>query len=311
MFVIMNRMDYSAERPLIVGFVSDLFFQVKIENAVESEYRLRWIGDADEIAPPELDQDLPERQFGEHLVGRGAVLLEDLTRWQPVLIIFDLNDDKIPWRDWISMITSVAATRRIPVICFGSHKDVAAMQAAKTAGAKAVLARSKFVSDLPNLIDKYAFIVDVAAIAASCENPLPPKAITGLEEFNRGEYFEAHEHLEEAWNEDESAGRDLFKAVLQVAVAYHHITNRNYRGAAKMFLRMRQWLDPLPEFCRGIDIAQLREDARAAHKILLELGPERIGEFDLNLLQPVRYTTSYLRRNGKNRMENGKDEGNV
>jgi predicted metal-dependent hydrolase len=293
-------MDPNNESPLIVGFVSDLFFQVKIENAAEHmNYRMKWIEDADQVASPELDIDLPERQFGEHLVGRGAVLLDDLTQWKPALIIFDLNDDRIPWRDWISMITSVSATRRIPVICFGSHRDVEAMQAAKTAGAKAVLARSKFVRDLPGLIEKYAFVIDIEAIAASCENPLPLKAILGLEEFNRGEYFEAHEHLEEAWNEDDSPGRDLFRAVLQVAVAYLHITNRNYRGAAKMFLRMRQWLDPLPEVCRGIDIARLRDDAQVVHDRLIELGSERIDEFDLDLLQPVHYSTSYVHRNGK------------
>jgi hypothetical protein len=56
-----------------------------------------------------------------------------------------------------------------------------------------------------------------------------------------------------------------------------------------MFLRMRQWIDPLPENCRGIDIARLRSEAQAAHQALVALGPERISSFDRSLLRPVSY----------------------
>jgi hypothetical protein len=48
---------------------------------------------------------------------------------------------------------------------------------------------------------------------------------------------------------------EVYRAVLQVAVAYFQIERGNYNGAAKMFLRLRQWIDPLPDYCRGIDIA--------------------------------------------------------
>jgi hypothetical protein len=56
-----------------------------------------------------------------------------------------------------------------------------------------------------------------------------------------------------------------------------------------MLLRVRQWLDPLPDICRGINIAQLRRDAQAVHDTLLQLGPERINEFDLTSFKDVEY----------------------
>jgi hypothetical protein len=72
-----------------------------------------------------------------------------------------------------------------------------------------------------------------------------------------------------------------------VAVAYLQIERGNYNGALKMFLRMRQWLDPLPAVCRGVDVAQLRRDARTARQALEALGPGRIHEFERGLFKPV------------------------
>jgi hypothetical protein len=77
-----------------------------------------------------------------------------------------------------------------------------------------------------------------------------------------------------------TASRELYRAVLQVAVAYLQIERGNYAGAVKMFLRVRQWLAPLPDVCRSLDVAGLRADVERAYARLLELGPKRLDEFD-------------------------------
>jgi len=277
------------ERPaLIVAFVADLMFASKIESAAgRLNYRLRWIESAGQVAP--FDLELPLQQSAEHLRGPGAVLLDELTLDRPALIIFDLGNSAIPWRRWIPLLKSVPSTRRIPVLCFGSHVDVETMQAAKSAGADAVLARSRFANDLPSLLEKYAVVPDYQALEISCQEPLSELAVKGLQEFNHGHYFEAHEFLEEAWNADPSPGRELYRAILQIAVAYLQIERHNYNGTLKMFLRVRQWIDPLPGHCRGVNIEQLRQDAEEARQAVMSLGPERIGEFDPSLFRPVQY----------------------
>ncbi|RPI30669.1 MAG: DUF309 domain-containing protein, partial [Chloroflexota bacterium] len=172
-----------------------------------------------------------------------------------------------------------------------SHVDTTAIKTAREGGATAVLARSRFVSALPELILKYSRKLDPDGLHQACQEALVSLAVEGLELFNRHDYFEAHEILEEAWKADHTPGRELYRGVLQVAVAYMQIERGNYNGAAKMFLRMRQWLDPLPDICRGINVARLRADAYAAHEALLALGPKRVGEFDRGLLKPVYWTT--------------------
>ena len=63
----------------------------------------------------------------------------------------------------------------------------------------------------------------------------------------------------------------------------------NYNGAAKMFLRVRKWIDPLPDNCRGINIEKLRNEVNEINQELVELGPERMDEIDLALMKPVEY----------------------
>ena len=95
--------------------------------------------------------------------------------------------------------------------------------------------------------------------------------------------------LEEAWNQDSSAGRELYRAILQVAVAYLQIERKNYRGAMKMLLRVRQWIEPLPDRCRGVDVAALRADVERVHAELLKTGMQSIQDFDRRLMKPVNF----------------------
>ena len=122
-----------------------------------------------------------------------------------------------------------------------------------------------------------------------CEGPLPPKAIEGLELFNRGRYWEAHEALEAAWRAETGPVRELYRGVLQAGVVYLHITRQNYAGAMKVYRRSQKWLTIWPDICRGIAIGQLQKDLQRAILEVQALGPDRMAEFDLSLLKPVVY----------------------
>jgi predicted metal-dependent hydrolase len=124
---------------------------------------------------------------------------------------------------------------------------------------------------------------------ADCLDPLHPQAIRGLELFNQGRYFEAHEALEAAWLAETGPVRDLYRGILQVGVVYLHITQYNYPGAIKVYQRCRKWLLPWPETCRGVEVGRLRQDLENAVAALQRLGPRHILEFDASLLKPVHY----------------------
>jgi predicted metal-dependent hydrolase len=213
-----------------------------------------------------------------------------LVEWQPALILVELASRQLPWSNWVAAAKAAAATRRIPVVGFGPHVDAGLRERALDVGCDAAVSNGQLSRSLPDLITRYARLApDAQQLAAACEAPLSAQALDGLELFNAGEYFEAHEALEHAWNAEAGPARELYRGILQVAVAYLQITRQNYRGALKMFLRLRQWLDPLPDECQGVDVAQLRADARAARAHLEALGEGQVGLFDRRLLRPVVY----------------------
>ena len=134
--------------------------------------------------------------------------------------------------------------------------------------------------------------LDMTNLQNDCSAPLHPQAEAGLRLFNAGEYFEAHEALETAWNEERGPVRDLYRGILQIAVVYLHITRGNYNGAVKVYGRSRKWMKDWPAVCRGIQVEELRRHAAVAIQEVMRLGEKRMGEFDFALLKPVRWEQS-------------------
>lgn len=125
---------------------------------------------------------------------------------------------------------------------------------------------------------------------ADCTGSIHPAAIKGMKLFNVGEYWLAHEELEEAWKEESGAIRELYRAILQTGVVYLHVTRNNYNGAVKVYGRVQKWIQHWPEVCRGIQIGQLRRELDVVIQEVRRLGPDRLAEFDHSLLKPVRWT---------------------
>lgn len=77
-------------------------------------------------------------------------------------------------------------------------------------------------------------------------------------EFNRRAFFECHDTLEEVWQGLRGPGRDLLQGLIQVAVAFYHLTNGNAEGARSLFGRAQKRLSRYPDSCYGLDLAALR-----------------------------------------------------
>lgn len=56
--------------------------------------------------------------------------------------------------DVLTLIRRLKGEARAPVVAFGPHIDVAGRKAARSAGADRVLAKSKFVTELPRLMNE-------------------------------------------------------------------------------------------------------------------------------------------------------------
>ncbi|MBI5930279.1 MAG: DUF309 domain-containing protein [Chloroflexi bacterium] len=260
----------------ILAFVHDATLRQMIEDAaVELEAEVIWA----------LEKD--------HIVKQVAEM-----RPLAILVHLSLMEEVKPI---IQGLKASPATRRVPVIAFDYHSDEEIIRKAAVTiyqdwyfNARDMLTldiRPTLAGMIRNSLEETE--ADSQELLDHCAQPMTPLVKKGLEEFNAGEYYECHETLEAAWMAETTPVRDMYRGILQVAVAYYQIQRGNYNGAMKLFLRSIQWLEPLPERCQGIEIARFRAGALQARLAMEALGPERIGEFDQKLMKPIIYEEQF------------------
>ena len=131
-----------------------------------------------------------------------------------------------------------------------------------------------------------------------CDESPPSRLLEGITQFNRGEYFEQHETLELLWRAERREVRHLYQGILQIGVAFHHLRRRNYHGTVYMLTRGTRYLAPFSPRCQGVDVEKLLADATAVQKTVERLGPDRLGDFNWQLVPIVRLVSSEPRRSG-------------
>jgi uncharacterized protein len=106
------------------------------------------------------------------------------------------------------------------------------------------------------------------------------KLLTGLDLIRRGEFFAAHEELEDAWRAAERAERDFFQGLVHVAVAWYQAGRGNRVGCERQLEKAARRLGPYAPAHRGVDIGsvltQVDEAARLVAGGSLELPPPRL-----------------------------------
>jgi predicted metal-dependent hydrolase len=85
----------------------------------------------------------------------------------------------------------------------------------------------------------------------------------GLELIRAGEYFAAHEELEDAWRAAPAEERDFFQGLVHVAVAWYQAGRGRRIGTERQLAKAIRRLTPFAPQHRGVELspllAQLRE----------------------------------------------------
>jgi uncharacterized protein len=102
----------------------------------------------------------------------------------------------------------------------------------------------------------------------------------GLSLIRTGEFFAAHEELEDAWRAAEPAERDFLQGLVHVAVAWYQAGRGNRVGCERQLEKARRRLAPYGPEHRGVEIASLLTQLEAAAAVVaagsLELPPPRL-----------------------------------
>ena len=100
------------------------------------------------------------------------------------------------------------------------------------------------------------------------EITLPEKFYRGVEQFNRQEFFEAHETLESVWKECKTPDRIFIQGIIQIAAGCHHFQHSNSEGARSLFYRGLAKIEPFKPVHKKVDVEML---IKATSTVLSEI----------------------------------------
>lgn len=91
-----------------------------------------------------------------------------------------------------------------------------------------------------------------------------PRYIDGIEAFNRGDYYDAHEIWEELWHDCDEFDRAFYQSLIQAAVAIYHSSRSNHIGAKRLFAKGQAKAIQYRPHHLGLDIDTFWNDVEAA-----------------------------------------------
>jgi predicted metal-dependent hydrolase len=109
----------------------------------------------------------------------------------------------------------------------------------------------------------------------------------GIDLFNRGEYFDAHEVWEELWVDCPAAERRFVQALIQAAVAVYHFQRNNVTGAARLFRSGKRYMEPYRPVHRGLDVDEFWRQLEAHLAPVLTETAGRAGPRPVITLSPA------------------------
>src|SRR6476659_1445109 len=102
----------------------------------------------------------------------------------------------------------------------------------------------------------------------------------GLDLIRRGEYFAAHEELEEAWRAAAADERDFFQGLVHVAAAWYQAGRGRPVATGRQLEKAARRLAPFAPSHRGIDVDAVLAQVQAAQARVaagsLDLDPPQL-----------------------------------
>jgi predicted metal-dependent hydrolase len=78
----------------------------------------------------------------------------------------------------------------------------------------------------------------------------------GIQKFNKGFFFEAHDVLEDLWHDYREDDRSFLQGLIQVAVGFYHLEGGNLKGARSQLSKGIAKLLEYGQHHQGIELGQ-------------------------------------------------------
>ena len=104
----------------------------------------------------------------------------------------------------------------------------------------------------------------------------------GLSEYEKGDYFEAHEAWEDLWSDYYIPDRRFIQGLIQLSVSFVHLGNGNMVGAKSLLKKCQDKFSDFSGIQRGINLVELTSAIEAVELVYEDL--KHTSEFDWDLV---------------------------
>ena len=104
----------------------------------------------------------------------------------------------------------------------------------------------------------------------------------GLDEYEKGDYFEAHEAWEDLWSDYYLPDRKFVQGLIQLAVSFVHLGNGNMTGARNLLKKCQNKFTDYKGIKRNINLDELKSAIEAVDIMFQDM--ENTSEFDWDLV---------------------------
>jgi hypothetical protein len=159
-------------------------------------------------------------------------------------------------------------------------------------GQRCVAPSEELQRELPAAISRTEAYCRALETLSRRQSRSPGEVERGLEQaaclFNEGLFFEVHEVLEAVWLKQGEQTRPLLQGLIQLAVAFHHLENRNLKGALGL---LKEGWQKVKDYCParfGLELDQFLKQAAACARSIESFGRDAFNRFDRQIIPRMR-----------------------
>ncbi len=109
----------------------------------------------------------------------------------------------------------------------------------------------------------------------------------GIDLYNAGHYWNAHEAWEQVWLDSDRELRGFYQGLIQITAAFVHVTRHEFPGSISLLDAGIEKLERYPVTFAGLHLGPLVTGAKTARSRLWSLGEKRIAEFDTGFIPRI------------------------
>jgi len=109
--------------------------------------------------------------------------------------------------------------------------------------------------------------------------------LKGVDSFNNKSFYDAHESWELLWSEYALQDALFVQGLIQLSVAFFHITNLNLIGSKNLFNKCLPKLKKFPSNHRDLNLSDIIDSAEESLKMVSSI--DKVSQFDWELAPKI------------------------